>query len=364
MNVNEGLSTAGGDQSAADAAWDAAEARINGAAPAEGADVEGVRREAPVTPHLDNAEAIKAQLMDGAPSTDVAASLTTSNPEEANARRAAAARVEVARAAAVNDPDLAALSAEEEARSLDLAELSERRREDELLEHLNALDNTIEGDMERVAAWEALNDDEKAQAIDLGLVDDIEEVQYLDQAAILYRMALQQSAARDQSQAAVQSEIDARTEALDAWANANGYNADQAIARAREVERFIAESGTNIAQLPTDQWSDLWNKADASLHEIARAEQEAALKNEILSESTSVSDGLEVLSGGRWVRPGAVEIAPRPDWSRVERATTARQESAEAIRASVTAESDIDRGMKDVRKIAGDMFARAARAHV
>ncbi len=321
------------------------------AAPAE-------RRSAPVTPDRDRADLIREQLLGTEGSTRVSDGITEHEPGEASARREEIARVARAREQAATDPEVQALAEGDELATADAAELAERRRSEAVEEHLVTLEESDEM-QERAEAWQALSAEERHEAEDLGYVTDADAFE-LSFAARVWSEQIERDKSERRAEKLAWEDNEARANALDKWATSRGLEGAALEDRMQAVAEFVRSSGAEIGGLDAGRWADLWTKADRALIERDRADRETAFKNDLLGQSTSVGDGIEVLgANGQWVAPNAVQLAPRPSWANVEHGPRKRQSAAQ-VRAAVAQESPLAAEYQKLQREAEKQFAKTA----
>lgn len=326
MSIMDGLSTGSG-QSDADAAWERAEAKIDGRASAAPEAAPEQRESA--SPWADSAADVRRGLLDGSPNgASVAAGLTTSDPRESASALEDEARIEAARRAALSDPDRVALYEEAERADAVQAELSALREDaavdafvngqlegQDLVEGLVALRGT--GVVSEDRFYETIA---RAVGFEPG-ADDIEDWQMesfhdvldeVERRVATVEQAMQQNLAVALARTEAAEDRATRTQALLSWAHSRGFDSqEQAIARATEVEAFAASMGVDLSRVPAERYGSEFSKYDVLMQEGAREAQVAAWKQrEFFGESTSVSEGIEVFGPNGWQRPHDVRLSP------------------------------------------------------
>jgi len=318
-------------------------AKVQAADPAEAAPVD--RRAAPVTPHLDSAEAVRQGVLEGTPSTRVQDGLVETQPGEAAAQREESDRVAQAREAAASDPDVAALTEQEAANAERDARLAAYERQEAVGELLDVVE-TSDDPNERAEAWQALGPDGQREALENGYID-LAGADDLTRVSHYLAQAEAQRQAEAQAERAYAERVDALTNEFEGWATERGFTPEQAAARAAEIGEAVQRAGWELGTMTPEEWSAHWRVADGVLLEEARAQREARFKNSMVEHSTSVADGIEILGPNGWIAPNAAKFEPKPDYSRVNVAPRKR-ESAADVRASVSEESAVSKGMAEL----------------
>src|SRR5581483_4947858 len=215
---------------------------------------------------------------------------------------------------------------------------------------------------DRAAAFSALSPSEKMRAYEDGLIVDQSEAEYLDHvadelraqelraeiAATRTELAEHNDAARDEFYARMQTE--------------NRLTREQAVAQYKLVDTELRKAvGHGLDSVPADALPEVWNTTVAGLElERSRNEENRILRS-FSEPSGNVSEGLEVLSDGRWVKPFAVNVPARKLTPREVHAaakSVSKARTPRDLKRSILDDTPTDKEWDRVQKVAGELFDR------